>query len=271
MRQLLLTLFWMGKASAVLVWVSGGPVWLGVFLFCAPGLVVVYHLFMPGTEGLGPVQTRFATSRREVWLTIDDGPDESDTPRNLELLARYNAKATFFVIGERAERHPELIQAVVLAGHEIGHHTYSHPAKSLWCASRARLKRELDLGLAALARCGVRPRWFRAPVGIKHVWLEPELQRRGLEHVGWTIRSWDSVEADPAVVARRVRERVRPGSIVLLHEGSRLQPEVRMGALEAVLQVLSEEGYTCVLPHAASPEAAVWTAPAVETEVRVAG
>src|SRR5882757_7713989 len=85
----------------------------------------------------GPVVTRFATPRREVWLTIDDGPDPEDTPQLLTLLATHDAHATFFVIGERAAAHPALIRAITDAGHEVAHHTYTHPLRTFWYASPA--------------------------------------------------------------------------------------------------------------------------------------
>jgi peptidoglycan-N-acetylglucosamine deacetylase len=248
MRRLLLTLFVTGKVSAILLWVSGGNLWLGLICFAGPALVLFYHLFVPGAQGLGRVQTRFRTRRREIWLTIDDGPDEVDTPRTLALLARHGARATFFLIGERAAQMPHLVRAIVEAGHEIGHHTHTHPSGSFWCAGPARVRRELDQALAAYAASGVRPRWFRPPAGIKNVWLDPELRRRGLRHVGWSLRSLDTIRRDPAAVLARVERRVRPGDIVVLHEGPRLHPRVRRHALERLLPALARRGYACVLP-----------------------
>ena len=80
----------------------------GAILFFAPDPWVFLQFFLPSAQGFGPAITSFETERREVWLTIDDGPDPSSTPRVLDLLRKHGARATFFVIGEQVARHPEL-------------------------------------------------------------------------------------------------------------------------------------------------------------------
>jgi len=219
-------------------------------LFFAPDFVVLYHLFVPAAQGLCRVATRFETERAEIWLTVDDGPDEEDTPRILELLDRHRARATFFLVGERVARFPGLVTEILQRGHEVGHHTYTHPVGSFWCATPSRLDRELDDGLAALRRAGVRPRWFRAPAGIKNLFLAGALSARGLRCVGWSVRSYDSMAHDPTKVVGRVMRRVRPGSIVLMHEGVALDGRVRVRALERLLEALDARGLACVLPTA---------------------
>ena len=248
MRLPLITLLLAGKLSAVAVWLFWGDFWLGFVLFSAPAMPVLYHLLVPGAQGLGAVQTRFATTRKEIWLTIDDGPDAHDTPRILELLAQQGARAVFFLIGERAAQQPELVSAILEGGHEIGHHTQTHPAGTFWCSSAGRVRRELDQALAVFAKHGVRPRWFRPPVGIKNLWLAPALRHRGLHHLGWSVRSMDTVGTCPVAVAARVMQRLQPGDIVLVHEGVRLHPSVRVEALALLLRDLGARGFSCVLP-----------------------
>ncbi len=192
--------------------------------------------------------TRFPTGRPEIWLTIDDGPDERDTPRILDALDRHRARATFFLVGERAGRMPGLVAEILRRGHEVGHHTHTHPAGTFWCAGPGRTAAELDRGLEALRRSGAEPRWFRAPVGIKNLFLSRALARRGLTCAGWSVRSRDTVSRDPAAVARRVVDAVRPGSVVLLHEGPVLDGRVRVRAIELLLERLGERGIACVLP-----------------------
>src|SRR5882757_3247428 len=120
-----------------------------VALWFGPDLLLAYHLFVLGSQGLLRMHRRFATPRREVWLTIDDGPDPEDTPQLLALLAAHGARATFFVIGEKAAAHPALIRAITAAGHDVAHHTHTHPLGTFWCATPARVARELDAGLTA--------------------------------------------------------------------------------------------------------------------------
>jgi peptidoglycan/xylan/chitin deacetylase (PgdA/CDA1 family) len=237
-----------GKIAAVLLWTLPPWRWAAAGCFFLPDLWLAYQVFVPSAQGICPVFTRFETPRAEIWLTIDDGPDEHDTPRILDLLDRYSARATFFLIGERAERHPRLVAETVRRGHEIGHHTQTHPVASFWCAGPARVGRELDRGLRALRTAGGEPRWFRAPVGIKSPFLGPALRRRGLRCVGWSVRSCDTVSRDPNRVAARVMRAVRPGAIVLLHEGPSLEPRVRVRALEQLLVQLAARQFACVLP-----------------------
>jgi peptidoglycan/xylan/chitin deacetylase (PgdA/CDA1 family) len=239
-----------GKAAAVLLWAFTSWRWAAAACFFLPDLFILYQIFVPSAGMLCPVRTRFRTALPEIWLTIDDGPDEEDTPRILDLLDRHRARATFFLIGERAERLPQLVSEILRRGHQVGHHTHTHPMGTFWCAGPARVRAELDAGLAALGRAGARPSLFRAPVGIKNLFLAEELRRRGLTCVGWTVRSRDSVGRDPVRVVARVIRAARPGSIILMHEGAFLDPRVRVHALGLLLEQLNALRMTCVIPAA---------------------
>ncbi len=237
-----------GKIAAFLVgWTAPG---VTLALWFGPDLLLAYHLFVPQAQGLVRVHRRFNTDRREVWLTIDDGPDPQDTPRILELLAAHGARATFFVIGENAARHPGLILAMVAAGHEVAHHTQTHPVGSFWCASPRRVARELDAELAVLLEAGVRPTRFRPPVGIKNVWLASALRVRGLSCVGWSARGLERRRGDAEAVADRVTRGLAPGAILLLHEGPRVPAMIRVEAIRCTLERLRGHGYQCVVPRA---------------------
>ena len=235
-----------GKIAAVVVGWSAPATALA--LWFGPDALLAYHVFAHQAQGLVRMHRRFTTPRREVWLTIDDGPDPEDTPRLLELLAADDAHATFFVIGEIAARHPELIRSITAAGHEVAHHTYTHPLKAFWCASPARVGRELDTGLEALGRAGVRPRRFRPPAGIKNLWLASALRQRGLTCVGWSARGLERWPGDAETVAARATRGVAPGSILLLHEGPRIPSAIRVEGIRRVLGRLREQGYRCVIP-----------------------
>jgi peptidoglycan-N-acetylglucosamine deacetylase len=237
------------KLASAALWLGAGLPLAALAVYAGADVFLLYSLFVPSAPGVCPVITRFRTQQREVWLTIDDGPDPEDTPRILEALDRHRARATFFVIGRRAAAHPGLVAEILRRGHEVAHHTHTHPARTFWSAGPKRVRTELDQALAAMQPAGARPRWFRPPVGIKNFFLGQELARRGLENVGWNIRSYDSRSDDPAQVASRVMARVRPGSIVLMHEGEWLDPRVRVRAIELVLEALSARGFACVLPR----------------------
>jgi peptidoglycan/xylan/chitin deacetylase (PgdA/CDA1 family) len=236
-----------GKVAAVLVgWTA--PV-AALTLWFGPDALLAYHVFVPRAQGLVRMPRRFRADGREVWLTIDDGPDPADTPRLLELLAAHGARATFFVIGEQAARHPELIRAITAAGHEVAHHTHTHPLASFWCASPARVGRELDQALAALDQAGVRPTRFRPPAGIKSLFLARALRTRGLTCIGWSARGLERWHHAPEAVATRVLRDLAPGSILLLHEGPRIPAEIRVHAIGQVLDRLQAQGYRCVVPE----------------------
>jgi peptidoglycan/xylan/chitin deacetylase (PgdA/CDA1 family)/membrane-associated phospholipid phosphatase len=238
------------KICALLLYLSGIPFEVCLVLFLSGGAFLLYEIFVPAAGELLAVHTRFATAAREVWLTIDDGPDPDDTPRLLDLLDQHQARATFFLIGERAARYPALVVEIRRRGHEIGHHTHTHPCATFWCASPARLRRELDDALAVFAATGPAPRRFRAPVGIKNLVLGPALAARELTCIGWSVRSADSFALDPDAVAARVKKQLRPGAIILMHEGPPVRDAVRVAAIGRVLETLAANNYRTVIPAA---------------------
>ena len=217
-------------------------------LWFGPDLLLAYHLFVPNAQGLVRMHRRFATPRREVWLTIDDGPDPEDTPQILALLAAHGARATFFVIGEKAAAHPKLIHAITAAGHEVAHHTHTHPVATFWCAPPGRVARELDAALDALRGAGVTPARFRPPVGIKNPWLKSALRAHGLTAIGWSTRGLERWSGNAEQAAARVLRGLLPGAILLLHEGPRVPAAIRVEAIRLVLERLHAEHYHCVVP-----------------------
>jgi len=247
--------WWLILQSSVLkligLWLLIGMehVWWGWLIFFSGGGVVLAQIFLPRAQGLCNVVTAFEPKGKEVWLTIDDGPDPEDTPAILDALAAHGAKATFFMIGDRAAEHPELVDQVLAGGHTIGTHTQTHPMRMYWIAGRACVRRELDDSLTTLNRAGHRIELYRSPVGIKNFFLRRALEERHLQYVAWTIRSGDALGRSVESVVRRVEKELRPGAILLMHEGSRLDPEVRVEAIRAVLAMLDQQDYSCVLPE----------------------
>jgi peptidoglycan/xylan/chitin deacetylase (PgdA/CDA1 family) len=246
---LLLIIALVGKVAAVLV--GWGEPAVALTLWFGPDLLLGYHLFLPNAQGVVRMHQRFRPAGKEIWLTIDDGPDPDDTPRILALLAEHGARATFFVIGEKAARHPEIIRAIAAAGHEVAHHTHTHPLATFWCAGPGRLARELDAALEVLSAQGVRPARFRPPAGIKNPWLESALRSRSLAAVGWSARGLELWADDVELVASRALQGIVPGAILLLHEGPRVPAAIRVVAIGRVLERLRAEGYRCVVPEPA--------------------
>jgi peptidoglycan-N-acetylglucosamine deacetylase len=193
----------------------------------ALGLVGANHgvlasiVLRPRSGTLGPNLTRLsaaATSRREIALTFDDGPDPNITPRVLDRLDANHAKATFFVVGERARRHPALVREIVQRGHAVENHSYLHSVHFPWYGPR-RLARDISAAQAAIAdACGQAPVFFRAPMGFRTPLLDPVLARLGLHLVSWTRRAFDTIERDPRVVAARLSRDLGAGDILVMHD-----------------------------------------------------
>jgi peptidoglycan-N-acetylglucosamine deacetylase len=215
-------------------------------------VLLLYATLVPNCPWWGPVIRSFATTQQEVWLTIDDGPSPDHTVKILDILERFNARATFFVIGRRAEEYPHLITEILGRGHEIANHTYTHSSGWFWAAGPVRIGVEIDLCAEWLRSAPDRPaRLFRAPAGLKNLFVHPELARRGLSLIGWTVRGLDTVQREPRLVAGRVLRKARAGAIILLHEGHRLtkDPEFNPRCLELILSGLAERGYQCMIPQ----------------------
>ncbi len=219
-----------------------------LLVFFAPDPWVFLQFILPGQQAFGPAVTSFETDRKEVWLTIDDGPDPESTPLVLELLARHGARATFFVVGEQVARHPELARRIASMGHSIGNHTQTHPSASFWCASPARIGGEIERCVAALLLADAPfERYFRPPVGVRNPFLDPQLASRGMDLVLWSARGLEGAGGSIDRALARLARGIRPGAILLAHEaGPRAKDRVAL--VERLLEHLSSAGYRCVIP-----------------------
>lgn len=186
--------------------------------------------FLPNSPLFGPVFRR--VEGEDALLSIDDGPDPVDTPVLLDLLDQHGKKAVFFVIGDKVRRYPDLVREIVRRGHEIGNHTMTHPAGTMWCAGSARTRREIvECSRAIEEVTGVKPRWFRAPAGHRNWFTHPVLREEGLELVGWKKRAFDAVRRDVPWIVGRLTTGVRDGDIILLHEATPIAKKVTEGVL----------------------------------------
>ncbi len=236
--------------ALILLW-PFSPV-AGIGVLALSHALLLYPTLRPNVQWLGPVVTRFATDRKQVWLTIDDGPTD-DTPAVLDLFERHGVRATFFVKGMLAEREPALVRMILERGHSIANHSQTHPSGSFWCLLPGRVAGEIDgCNDALTAATGSKPRWFRAPVGHKNPAVHPALARRGMRLIGWTARGFDGVLSDPAEIAARILPKVEPGAILVLHQGR----EHSLRVLERVIVELKERGYELVIPDDAQLRAA---------------
>lgn len=181
---------------------------------------------------------RKQTDRPYVALTFDDGPDETMTPRVLDILGRHGIKATFFVVGEKVRRYPDLVRRMVDEGHTVGNHTLSHsPMFPLW--GRERVTREIEQTQRTVKEtAGVRMRFFRPPFGITNPVIGRAVRQSGLQAIGWSIRSFDTVACqERSEVCRRITKRLHNGAVILLHD----RCEGGDVLLEELLEVLADK------------------------------
>ena len=195
----------------------------------AVGAIVGNHLLLgfaglrPRSSLLGPNWTRLpasSTARGEVALTIDDGPDPLVTPQVLDILDRRGAKASFFCVGDEALRYPDLCREIVHRGHAVENHSQSH-SRYFAAFGPHRIAGEVDHGQQTLcALTGVTPRFFRPTAGLRNVFLDPVLARRGLQLASWTRRGFDTRERRADLVFRRLARNLGGGDILTMHDGN---------------------------------------------------
>ncbi len=183
---------------------------------------------------------RAESADKVVALTFDDGPDEDSTPRVLDLLKRYDVRATFFVVGEQARQNPELIHRMVAEGHTVAGHSYYHlPQSTLW--SSQRYTEELFRCNDVVARLtGLRMRLYRPPFGVTNPPIARAVKNLGLIPVGWSVRSLDTITKNRDRVVDRVMRGLRGGDVILLHD--RLENSEEL--LEKLLTALRTQHYT---------------------------
>ena len=159
-----------------------------------------------------------------IYLTFDDGPNELATPAILQTLETERVPAAFFMVGDHVRRFPALARDVVHAGHTVGNHTYNHV--KLLLAGPARIRSQLRQTHEVMEWVmNVTPRTFRAPHGYRSVFLRSVAAELHYTVFGWTFGVFDTARPGVEEIRRRVRKRLRPGAIVLLHDGDGYDPE----------------------------------------------
>ena len=178
--------------------------------------------------------------KKVIALTFDDGPDPEMTPRVLDLLRERGVRATFFLVGAKAERHPELVRRIAAEGHDTGIHTWEHaagfPMRSSWAMTADILRCRESLRQIA----GVETHLFRPPFGVTNPMVARAVKRTQSRCIGWSVRSFDTLlRRSREAVAERIARRLGDGKVILLHDD-------RPGAdrlLRLVLDDLKRRGY----------------------------
>ena len=171
---------------------------------------------------------------KAVYLTFDDGPIPEVTPKVLAILDQYGVKATFFMVGENIDKHPEVYEMVVRGGHAIGNHTYNHMKG--WKVSTAEY-------IANVQKFPKETKLFRPPYGRTWVW-----QRRAVKQLGYEIYLWDVLTRDynphrtPEAMFQQIQRQTRPGSIINFHDSIKSN-ERMLEVLPKAIEWLLANGY----------------------------
>jgi peptidoglycan/xylan/chitin deacetylase (PgdA/CDA1 family) len=238
---------WPAYVTASVAWHAGA----GLFAAAAPAswpwalaAIAANHAALtagglwPRSRWLGSNWTRLpahAAARREIAITVDDGPDPEVTPAVLDLLDEHDVKATFFCIGAEARAHPALCREIVRRGHSVQNHSDGHSRRFSLLGPKA-MAREIAAAQAALTDItGEAPRFFRAPAGLRNPFLAPLLQRLDLQLVSWTRRGFDTVRREPTDVLARLARNLSAGDILLAHDGNAARADDGSAVLLAVL------------------------------------
>lgn len=184
---------------------------------------------------------------RRVALTFDDGPNPDATPLILDVLGDEGIPATFFMLGRHVERWPELARRVVAEGHVAANHGFHH--RKLHVRGPAFVRIDIALGAQCIAEAtGCAVKHFRAPHGFRSPWVSRIARDLGQQPVGWTLGVWDTDLPGEEVIFDRVIDGVRPGSILLFHDGdandSRGDRTQTAAALPAIIRELKRNGYS---------------------------
>jgi peptidoglycan/xylan/chitin deacetylase (PgdA/CDA1 family) len=187
------------------------------------------------TPTKAPLPTKY------VVLTFDDGPDASYTPKVLDILAKYDAKATFFEIGKNVTKHPELTKRIQAAGHSVQNHTWTHP--DLRKLSAAAFRQEVSSTDQAIrSAIGSTPTCLRPPYGDVNAAVRQRARALGKDLVVWTIDSRDWTKPGTAAIVKRVMTGVHSGSVILMHDGGGNRSQT-VAALPTILTALKAQGY----------------------------
>ncbi|AZK46938.1 polysaccharide deacetylase family protein [Paenibacillus lentus] len=210
-------------------------------------------------EERGDIVWEVPTEDKYIALTFDDGPDHRQTPQILDVLDQYNAKATFFVVGERVEKYPEIVQLQLARGHEVANHSYQHP--SFRGMAKSKMQNELSKTQQIIFQAtGYKAALFRSPGGFYNEELIQVSKQNDLKFILW---SWHQDTKDwkaPGVnkIVKRVLSGARSGDIVLMHDYVANSNQT-IEALKQILPELKKRGYSFVtvselLSHKVTPD-----------------
>jgi peptidoglycan/xylan/chitin deacetylase (PgdA/CDA1 family) len=225
------------------------PTWIAIVAFIGYATLCTVGVLVPQLEMYGDVIWRGEPGMRRVALTFDDGPNPKTTRKVLKILARAGHKATFFVVGRKAQQHPDVIAEIHDAGHALGLHGYQHDRIYSLKPPRYVADDIAKTQQAVWDACGLRPTLFRQPVGYVSSRTAAGAKRAGVRIIAWSARGLDGLgPADPDCVLERIEKKLRDGAIVLLHDAAERDDFVpaTLEILPRLLELLDERGLRAV-------------------------
>ena len=207
-------------------------IWLGLISWGAFDIRLGYFI---------PTINSVKTKNNKIAITFDDGPTEF-TPEFLDLLSKYDAKATFFCIGKQIEKHPEILDRIYKEGHQIGNHSYSH-SNSFGFFSSKKVKKEIQKTDTLIEQITTKKnQYFRPPFGVTNPHIAKAIKQTKHKVIGWNIRSLDTVIEDENKILERITKKLQSGSIILLHDTS----DKSLRVLEQLLLTLQQKNFQSV-------------------------
>lgn len=158
--------------------------------------------------------------KNQIAITFDDGPHPEITPKVLELLKTYNAKATFFCIGKHIEAYPKVFNAIIEQGHTVGNHTYSHSNNFGFFKTEKVIKELQETNTIVKENFGLMMQLYRPAFGVTNPRIKRAIKVTKLQSIGWSIRSLDTTSRTPKMIFNRTTKNLSKGDVVLLHDTS---------------------------------------------------
>jgi peptidoglycan-N-acetylglucosamine deacetylase len=181
-----------------------------------------YQSMAPTGQWYGHTFTGLAPGTRQLALTYDDGPNDPHTLRLLEILAKHEVRATFFLIGRYVRQRPDIVHQIIASGHVTANHTFTHPYLALKNAADIR-KELIDCRAAIQDTIGTHSNLFRPPFGSRRPAVLRIARELGLEPIMWNVTGYDWNAPPAAAIERKVTSQIRGGNVILLHDGGHKQ------------------------------------------------
>lgn len=222
---------------------------VGTVAACGAASLAGLHTMAPWSQLYGANFQGVAPGTKQLALTYDDGPNDPHTHNLLEVLAKAEAKATFFLIGRYVKQRPDIVREIVAAGHEVANHTWDHPLL-IKCSAAETRRQLLETQKAIEDACGVVPTLFRPPFGGRRPGTFGVARDLGLTPVMWNVTCFDWSAKSNQSIEQKARRQIRGGDVILLHDGGHLQfgtdRQWTVKATETLITEYGAKGYEFV-------------------------